>query len=366
MARLLHVASRKGLLTFGPKGGGWALQQTAFVGDPVTAVLPDRRDGALYAGLSLGHFGVKLHRSDDGGATWKELPSPAYSPVEDGSNGDEDAPPSVSLLWCLAAGGADQAGTLWAGTIPGGLFRSTDRGESWSLVETLWNEPSRKDWFGGGYDQPGIHTVCVDPRDSRRLTVGVSCGGVWTSEDGGASWRIGGKGLRAAYLPPDRALDPVVQDPHRLAQCPTAPDVIWCQHHNGIFRSGDGGRSFVEIEAEAPSRFGFAVAVHPHRPDTAWFVPAVKDECRVPVDRRLIVLRTRDGGASLEALCDGLPPPPAFDLIYRHALDVDADGERLTMGSTTGNLWIGEAAGEHWMPVANHLPPINQVAWGPS
>jgi hypothetical protein len=371
MAQQLHVATRKGLLGFAPDGDAWRLVGTAFLGDPVSAVLPDTRDGALYAALNLGHFGVKLHRSDDGGASWQELPSPAFLPAMAQSakagpvapDGDDaDKAPSVSLIWCLAAGGADEPGTLWAGTIPGGLFRSADRGASWSLVDSLWNEPSRAEWFGGGYDDPGIHSICVDPRDSRRMAVGISCGGVWTSADGGASWQVG-RGLRNAYMPPDRAYDPVVQDPHRLAQCAAAPDTLWCQHHNGIFRSDDGGRSFTEIEAQAPSRFGFAVAAHPRDADTAWFVPAVKDECRVPVDQRLAVLRTRDRGASFEALSHGLPALPTFDLVYRHALDVDAAGERQAMGSTTGNLWIGDDGGARWTSVSVHLPPINQVAW---
>jgi len=83
----------------------------------------------------------------------------------------------------------------------------------------------------------------------------------------------------------------------------------------------------------------------------------------VPVDRRMVVSRTRDGGRSFEVLSEGLPQADSFDLVYRHGLDVDAEGERLAMGSTTGNLWVGQAAGERWAPVSTHLPPINQVAW---
>jgi len=365
MTELLQVATRKGLLGFARDGADWRLTRSAFLGDPVTVVLPDGRDGAVYAGLNLGHFGVKLHRSDDGGETWQEVATPAFEATDaaTGNGGEAKTGPSVSLIWCLAAGGAEAGDGLWAGTIPGGLFHSADRGASWSLVESLWEQPSRPDWFGGGYDEPGIHSICVDPRDPRRLAVGISCGGVWLSDDRGASWQVG-NGLRAAFMPPERAFDPVIQDPHRLAQCRAAPEVVWCQHHNGIFRSTDGGASFVEIEAEAPSRFGFAVAAHPDDPETAWFVPAVKDECRVPVDQRLVVLRTRDGGASFQVLTEGLPPPPAFDLVYRHGLAVDAAGERLAMGSTTGNLWLGEAGGAHWRLIAGHLPPINHVAWG--
>ncbi len=99
---------------------------------------------------------------------------------------------------------------------------------------------------------------------------------------------------------------------------------------------------------------------------TAWFVPAVKDECRVPVDNRLVVTRTADGGASFAVLDRGLPPPPAFDLVYRHGLDIDAAGAGLAMGSTTGGLWASADGGAGWTALATRLPPINQVRWAPA
>src|SRR3546814_3490153 len=91
----------------------------------LSAFLEDRRDGTLYAALNLGHFGVKLHRSEDFGATWTELPAPAF-PVGMPADKEGEKAPSVSLIWTLAAGGPDQPGRLWAGTIPGALFRSEE------------------------------------------------------------------------------------------------------------------------------------------------------------------------------------------------------------------------------------------------
>jgi photosystem II stability/assembly factor-like uncharacterized protein len=165
----------------------------------------------------------------------------------------------------------------------------------------------------------------------------------------------------AAYMPPERREDAAIQDPHRVVQCPAAPDVLWVQHHNGVFRSTDRGRQWREISTVEPSGFGFAVATHPHDPDTAWLVPAVKDECRVPVDGKVVVARTRDGGETWEVLRRGLPQEHAYDIVYRHALDVDATGERLAMGSTTGSLWISENSGDSWTLVSANLPPIYQT-----
>jgi len=360
MSDLLHVATKKGLFSYRKNGQGWSAGPPAFLGEPVSQVLHDPRDGALYAALRLGHFGIKLHRSEDGGGTWTELPAPAFPAAEQ----PDAKAPSVDTIWALSAGGPDQPGLLWAGVAPSGLFVSRDRGESWDLVRSLYDLPEREKWFGGGTDLPAPHSIRVDPRDSRKVTLAVSCGGVWKSDDAGETWRVAGHGLRNDYLPPDQAYEPGVQDPHLIAACPADPDVVWCQHHNGIFKSEDGAETFAEITDVKPSVFGFAVAAHPKDRETAWFVPAIKDEKRVPVDGRLVVTRTRDGGKSFEVLSEGLPQSGCYDLIYRHALDVDGSGERLAMGSTTGSLWVSETGGERWTLVSAHLPPIAQVAFG--
>jgi photosystem II stability/assembly factor-like uncharacterized protein len=303
---------------------------------------------------------VHLHRSRDDGATWEELAAPSYP---EPPQPEKDAlgrpwPWKLDTIWSLEAGGRGEPGRLWCGTIPGGLFRSDDGGASWQLQRALWDDPRRKAWFGGGYDTPGIHSICVDPRDARRVTVGVSCGGVWFTDDGGASWALRAKGMYAAFMPPAEREREEIQDPHRLAQCAARPEALWTQHHNGVFRTVDGGRAWEAIEGIAPSTFGFACAVHPADPDTAWLVPAEKDERRVPVGGKVLVNRTRDGGRTWRSLSDGLPGEHAYDLVYRHGLDIDTRGEGLAMGSTTGSLWLSEDQGDHWRQVSAHLPPI--------
>jgi photosystem II stability/assembly factor-like uncharacterized protein len=141
---------------------------------------------------------------------------------------------------------------------------------------------------------------------------------------------------------------------------------MWAQHHNGIFRTTDGGTTWTEIKPEAASSFGFAVCVHPADGDTAWFVPAVKDEHRIPVDGKVVVTRTRDGGKTFDVLRDGLPQEHAYDLVFRHAMDVDTTGERLIFGSTTGSLWVTENGGDSWQTISTHLPPIYCVRFANS
>lgn len=360
----LHVATKKGLFVYDLNGGKTALTGRHFLGDNLSLTGADPRDGTWYAFQDLGHFGVKVQRSEDHGATWTEVGVPTYpKQAEDENETTPDGKPfvwSLKKVWSFAVGGADQPGRLWCGTIPGGLFRSDDRGTTWQLCEGLWRHPTRSTWFGGGADLPGIHSVCVDPRDPRVLRVAVSCAGVWTSRDEGATWTLEGKGLRAAFMPPEQAYDQLSQDPHCMVQSPTQPDRLWIQHHNGIFRCDDG-TTWTELTDVPPSVFGFAVAVHPQDGDTAWFVPAIKDEHRYPVDGKVVVTRTRDGGKTWEVLRKGLPQQDAYDLTYRHGLDVAGDGKTLAFGSTTGSLWVSRDGGDSWETVSAHLPPIHSV-----
>ena len=352
------VATKKGLFELRLHGGLWGIVRSSFLGEPVTMLLPPAAgESRMLASLSTGHYGTKVHASDDAGQSWHEVATPTYPTQPEGAAGPEW---KLIQLWSL-----EQArDTVWAGTLPGGLFRSQDFGRSWSLVESLWNRTERLEWFGGGYPVPGIHSICPHPVRAGEMLLGISCGGAWKTTDDGANWSISAQGMRANFMPPEMADNQNTQDPHRIVRCAEAPDTFWCQHHGGIWRSVDNAASWQEVEGAPVSNFGFAVAVHPHDPNTAWFVPAEADQRRVPVGAAMAVNRTRDGGRTFETCRHGLPQQHAYDLAYRHGLVVADDGRHLLMGSTTGGLWASADAGEHWQAVSQNLPPIFVVRFG--
>ena len=143
------------------------------------------------------------------------IPAPRY-PLD--SLRPDEQPAATSYLWIVQPGGNDQPQRLYIGTEPGGLFQSDDGGDSFQLVESLWQHSSRENWFGGGRDHPGLCSICVDPRDSNHLMVGISVGGVYETFDGGESWEGRNKGLYADYLP-----DPYAaygHDPHFMVMSP--------------------------------------------------------------------------------------------------------------------------------------------------
>src|SRR5262249_10023838 len=145
------VSTRKGLFVAEPSGASYTVTRGAFIGDNVSIAMVDPRDQTWYAALDHGHFGVKLHRSEDKGATWTEITAPAYPPKPDNhvemNMWGRERKWSLALIWAMAIA-PEKAGALWCGTVPGGLFRSEDRGQTWRLNEALWFHPDRQKWNG--------------------------------------------------------------------------------------------------------------------------------------------------------------------------------------------------------------------------
>ena len=350
----LLIGTRKGLVIYRKDSeGSWKYHQTHFLGIPVTIATKDQNSGFYWALLEHGHWGTKLHRSADG-VEWEEIESPKYP---ENAEIKEGVPAATKLLWAFAPG--NNKGEIYLGTEPGGLFASTDNGDSFELNHSLWNSPGRKEqWFGGGRDHPAIHSILVDPDDSDHIYIAISCAGTFETTDRGQTWTPRNKGLKADFLPDPES--EIGQDPHLVVWCKDHRNVMWQQNHCGIYRSEDAGLNWTDIsEKEGPANFGFAIAASESDPLKAWVVPGISDETRIAVDQVLCVCRTDDGGNSWKALRNGLPQGQSFDITYRHALDVT--GDTLCFGTTTGNLYLSNNEGEEWDTLSNNLPMIYNV-----
>lgn len=385
-ARIL-VGTRKGTFLVEKTNGRWTPRLAGHPGAGVNFVARDPYTGTLWAALGHGHWGAKLSRSTDDGATWSDAPQIKYpegarylapaEPTEDGSDeglGPTIKPATLLKLWVIAFG---PKGRIYVGTIPGGLFESHDGGESFELNRPLWNHESRggdlftgegsgmTHWFGTpaseGEFAPGIHSIVVDPRDPQRILVAVSTAGVLESTDGGRTWRGRNKGLTMDYLPEPEA--EWGHDPHFVTLSAGQPDHVWQQNHCGVFYSADGAATWKKVsQPEVGVHFGFPVAVDAKDGRTAWVVPGKSDMQRITIEGSLFVARTTDGGQTWQQLREGLPQEHAYDVVYRHALD--NSGDHLAFGSTTGNLYVSEDRGDSWQTAANNLPPIYSVRFG--
>lgn len=352
----LLVGTRKGLLILENGATGWVVKSEHFEGIPVSYATLDTRNNTLWVALDHGHWGCKLHRSQDGGVTWEEVEAPKY-PAGATRPPEDNTPAHTSYIWIVQPGGDDQPNRLYVGTEPGGLFQSDDNGDSFHLVETLWNQPSRNNWFGGGRDHPGVCSIIVDPRNSEHITIGISVGGVYESCDGGQTWEVRNKGLYASYLP-----DPYAEfghDPHYILASASNPDILWQQNHCGVFRSSNGGQTWDDISTKDGIYFGFALALDDNDANTAWVIPALSDELRIPIERASFVARTEDAGKTWQKLRNGLPQQNSYDITFRHALHID--GNQLAFGTTSGNVYFSDDRGDNWHRIAQNLAVVYSV-----
>ena len=248
----LLLGTAKGLIVYKRSSAGWEYHKELFLGVPVSIALSDPHTGHWWVCLDHRHWGPKLQYSKDLGETWLEVNAPKYP---EGSEITPGVKASLRYIWNIAFG--VNHGTMFIGTEPGGLFVSHDHGNSFKLVQSLWDHPSRPEhWFGGGRNYAGIHSIVIDPTDSDHYYVGVSCAGVFETKDDGKSWSVCNVGLKADYLPNPKV--EVGHDPHFILACHSSPDVMWQQNHCGIFRSTNAGAEWSDItDKEDRGRYGF-------------------------------------------------------------------------------------------------------------
>lgn len=394
MSDMILLGTRKGTIIFDHIDSSWRPRPIQHAGISVCYAARDQRDGTLWASLDHGHWGPKLSRSQDGGATWvdisslkypegaryivKYLSTPDFSP-DSPSAQEEYANACVLKIWNIAFGNTNQPHRIYAGTIPGGLFVSDNGGDSWELNRPLWSHDSRGgDLFAGdaktenrwngtpasidyGVFEPGIHSIFIDPRDSNHIYVAVSTAGVIETTDGGQSWQGRNQGMLMDYLPnPESEWG---HDPHFVTSCPRQPDHLWQQNHCGVFYSDNGAKSWKNVSMpDMGVHFGFPIVADENDGRTAWVVPANADSERMAIDGGLFVARTTDGGQTWQTFRSGLPQNNAYDIVLRHSLDVA--GDCLCFGSTTGNFYLSEDRGETWQCLGNNFPPIYSVRFG--
>lgn len=349
MRTVVLLGTGKGafLLTSDESRREWRVEGPFCQGWPINHVVGDPETGRIWAaGGSVWH-GLDIWRSDDLGQSWTKS-------AEGLSLGEE----AIDAVWSLAHG--DDA--IYAGVKPAALFRSTDGGETWAGVEALNNHPARKDWHPGGAGLTLHHIVTV-PGAPQKIWVGISTGGVFATEDGGATWTPRNRGTRNDYAETEAERYPEMgQCVHSVARAPGEGDILYQQSHCGMYRSADGGRVWESIEAGLPSTFGFPVAVHPRDADTAWYLPHTSDGQRFLPEARAAVWRTRDGGQGWEDLRTGLPQEQAYITVLRQAMAADThDPAGVYFGTTSGILFASADEGETWVEAARHLPMITSV-----
>jgi hypothetical protein len=252
MTDLLAIGTRKGvwLARSDDDRRTWTLDGPHLLAQEVAAVSVDvrRSEPRILAGIQYGHWGPTVMWSDDLGKTWNENENGAI-------HFPEDTGAALARVWQLRPDSAERPDVVWAGCEPHSLWRSTDGGCSFEFVRGLHDHPHRPTWEPGG-GGGAVHTVLPDPA-SDRVTIAMSTGGVYVSEDGGQKWGPRNKGITVVFGP-----DPLPeygQCVHKVAVDASGPDRMYAQNHFGVFRTDDAGVSWTSIAEGLPVDFGFPV-----------------------------------------------------------------------------------------------------------
>ncbi len=304
---------------------------------PVWCMAQDCADPAcIYAGSNdvIAHGHAVFARSVDGGRTWTEM-------IPQSARAEE--------IWAMAAA-PQQAGQVFIGTSHGRLLRSDDRGRTFRELTAFLKVPGRDRWSfpppphiphvrsitfdpnhpalmyvgveeggvfrthdggqsfeslnSGLYDD--VHTVAIDPNDSRRLYA-TTGRGFYVSENAGGSWRQVKAGFNRAYTVPLV----VVGDAHPVIYTVAAasPPPMWRVGARGadsmMFRSDDRGESFQIVERGAGVHRGMVMRFRP-APDGSGGFFGVSDDGTV-------IRSVGNGEDAVLSIAEKLPP--AYDLV---------------------------------------------------
>ena len=355
----------------GPFFGGWEMYHLK--GSPVD---PNR----IYASQTSGWFGQLIQRSDDGGKTWA-VPGGAPEPKMGMPQGQSNKfaydtgptgkpltthqwydgtqhPWEFKRVWHLEPSLTD-ANTVYAGIEDAALFRSTDGGTTWQELAGLRGHETGPKWQPGAGGM-GLHTIILDPTNPKRIWIAISAAGTFRTDDGGATWKPINKGLYSKFLPNPTA--EVGHCVHHIAMNPKRPGVLFMQKHWDVMRSDDGGDTWTEVSGNLPTDFGFVIDIHAHEPETIYVVPIKSDGEHFPLDGKLRVFRSRNGGNEWQECSRGLPQNNCFVNVLRDAMAVDQlDDCGIYFGTTGGQVYCSPDGGDTWAPIAEHLPAVLSI-----
>ena len=201
---------------------------------------------------------------------------------------------------------------LFLGTVDGHIFASKDGGAHWQLIGRAGSRPDTV-----------VMALMVDRRDSKRVfaatrTLGENGGGVYRSDDGGATWRASGLAGQAVRAIVQSDMDP------RLMLAGTL---------DGVYRSRDDGAQWDRISPEHHADL--------HNFDSLLIDPRNTDV--IYAGTYHLPWKTTDGGAHWQPITSGM-----IDDSDVMSITLDPANPDRVYASACSGIYHSDNSGEKW------------------
>jgi photosystem II stability/assembly factor-like uncharacterized protein len=202
--------------------------------------------------------------------------------------------------------------SIYLGTVDGHIFASKDGGASWRLIGRA-----------GDRADTVVMALMVDRRDSRRVyaatrVLGANGGGIYRSDDGGATWRPSGL---------------VGQAVRAIVQSEVDPKLMFAGTLDGVYRSRDEGAQWDRISPmnHADLRNFDSLLVDPRNTDVIY-----AGTFHLP-------WKTTDGGAHWQSVSAGM-----IDDSDVMSITLDPANPDRVYASACSGIYHSDNAGEKW------------------
>ena len=205
-----------------------------------------------------------------------------------------------------------------------------------------------------------VTAVCGDATAIGTFYMGATGGGVWKTTDLGNTWRNVSDGF---FTTPSIGAIRVAHDDGDLVWVGTGSDGLRSNviAGRGVFKSTDAGETWVCMGLEDTGQIG-AVLIHPTDHDVV-YVAAIGDAFAPSEDRG--VYRTKDGGETWQRVFRVSPTCGAVDLefhpanpdvVYASMWEAERKPWTIKSGGQQGGVWRTTDSGETWAQLQGGLP----------
>ena len=276
------------------------------------AVAPSSSERAYLVAYEAG-----VHRSDDGGLTWRQL-----------SAFPTDHAHSLAIH-------PQDPDTVYVGSEPASVYCTRDGGASWEECSAFRAVPGADEWsFHWEGRHAHVRTLCISPADPNVLYAGIEVGGILRSRDGGGTWEH----LHGAH-----------PDVHKVIGSPSLPSTVYAATAHGPYRSDDGGDTWEDIGEGLERRHNIPIVQSPD--DHNLVIAGVASSAR---RKDAQAVRSTDGGRSWTRIAGlGAEENMVVALVWD-----SADANRVFAGTDQGVIYASDDRGATWRVICDSLPTV--------